>query len=442
MNKDNHNTQNDAITRKPASKNIWYNLATIAGEPDRDDIELLELNRHYWHGLMRLILTDAECDEIKKLSSIEFPILTKQELNIVSDTLKHRGIDSSLGRLKFANSMKLTNLVFSYVNFSGFVFPKAVSFDNSIFNHKTIFSDAIFINKTSFQRVMFKFNAEFIKVIFFKNAIFRASTFKRSAKFRYTKFKGDTSFEQSVFNERIRFNNSHLISEIDFSRTRFNFYPPEFFNAKVPENIIWNGSIFPEVKIKRKKNHKSQMHKPFNKKDFSYRAVRLINIYERLALMMSKLEKHHDRHMFFRLEMRARRVAETNPFAKALNYIYDKLSDYGYGVGFAALAWAINIFGWIPLLFPWKGYKLNLSKSENWITGINLWVEAFGLSVSNTHSFLGLSKGPLKEIVENYPKDQLLVSFAYSFFGSVQTIFGAVLLFLLVLCARNRFRMS
>ncbi len=53
---------------------------------------------------------------------------------------------------------------------------------------------------------------------------------------------------------------------------------------------------------------------------------------------MSRLEKPLDRHRFFRLKMRARRRTESLVL-RGLNWLFEKTSDYGRGVGRAFGCW-------------------------------------------------------------------------------------------------------
>ena len=57
---------------------------------------------------------------------------------------------------------------------------------------------------------------------------------------------------------------------------------------------------------------------------------------------MSKLEKPLDRHLFFRFKMRAKRRTD-GPFLRMLNWLFDKIADYGWGVG-RTFAWWFGLW--------------------------------------------------------------------------------------------------
>ena len=65
-----------------------------------------------------------------------------------------------------------------------------------------------------------------------------------------------------------------------------------------------------------------------------------IRAWERLELIMSRIEKPLDRHRFFRLKMRTRR-REDSLFLRVLNRVFEIIADYGWGVG-RAFAWWIG----------------------------------------------------------------------------------------------------
>ena len=155
--------------------------------------------------------------------------------------------------------------------------------------------------------------------------------------------------------------------------------------------------------------------------------------------MMDKLNKHHDKHMFFRLEMRTRRQMEKIPLTRSINWAYEFLSDYGYGVGRALTFWYLNIIVGMMLLILGQDVKIKLSWSGLKEVG-RVSLDALATSFSNAHRFLGLGRGPLKDSVEFYKNSpDLLIPYNVTAFA--QTILGAIFLFFVLLCMRNRFRM-
>ena len=202
---------------------------------------------------------------------------------------------------------------------------------------------------------------------------------------------------------------------MNFSKTKFIEHPPEFHDATVSDQIIWRDTEFPKLFLDRDINER---HK---------------NAYERLSLMMSKVERSHDKHMFFRHEMRVRRVLDTGwkkfP-AKAMNWVYEKTCDYGYGFGRALAWWFGHIIVGGTLIFAFTNHS--------WANVVN----SFAASFSNAHSFLGLNRGPLKKVYEGYAAKGSGIEELFNALWAVQGLLGIMFLFFLILTIRNRFKMG
>lgn len=152
---------------------------------------------------------------------------------------------------------------------------------------------------------------------------------------------------------------------------------------------------------------------------------------------MNGLEKYHDAHMFYRLEMQCRRELEKNVFLKWLNRCYEALADYGYGVGCALFWWAGHILAGGVLI--WLAMP-----ARNPLPHMNSLAEMFKgvvLSLANAHGFLGLHRGPLKRL---YPEAETMSDNMFWLFNAIwvgQILIGTVLLFLVLLTIRTGFRM-
>ena len=421
---------------KPASENVWYALATIAGEKSgvgeksgltfSEWVDVQKQNCYFWNGYIRDILGEYEYIELKddKGQQIELPQLNSAELLHIGEALIARGFSDFPNKVY---EIYFAGFEFPAVDFSGFIFPYWANFDGARFTATAVFKDTVFAGKADFQAAIFTKWALFQNSNFTDLAVFQKTVFKNQTDFHNTRFTRWADFYEAEFNSVVSFNQSKFSGFIDFQRSEFQDSPPQFYDAKISENINWRDAKFPSdfSAFKKLSENKAGEH---------------VNAYERLALMMSKLEKHHDRHMFYRLEMRARRKLEKNLLLKMINFLYEKIANYGYGVGRAASWWLGNIMAGALCLFPWKGYRLDVLSLEHWGTGIAVWFKALAVSLSHVLGFLGLSRGPLKDMIADYPKEDLIVP--YGLTGTVEAILGAVFLFFLLLCARNRFRMS
>jgi len=518
-----------------ASQNIWYVLATIAGEPGRDPEDTIrQKNTHYWNGYIATMLDNSTIEKVKALKgdSFELPVLSKQELKLIQNKLKAKGFIED--DLLSARSIDLQNTKFPLINFSGYVFPLSVDFQGSEFSKQALFNGTVFLEtakftgstflsparfnwsqfhssarfsqckfsgsvkfkavkflgSTRFSEALFakgawfsdssfggfskfggskftgnaKFeNCEYSGTVGFKGAVFSSSAwfsnseYKRYVSFSKSKFQSDARFKSCVYKEGAAFlscifsgpakfsggkflgpaifagaefsglptfQNSEFKQRLDFGylkvrngfrKTVFKSHPPEFFNTKISENISWSDTVFPSVQDLSRRNADS--HK---------------DAYERLGLMMDRLKKHHDKHRFYRLEMRARRQMEKKwSLPRFINWSYEALSDYGYGVGRTASLWGGNILVGGALLF--------FQRVESGELNTNFW-NALTTSFSNAHGFLGLSRGPLKIAVTDYQDADMFIPF--NVIATAQTIVGAIFLFFLLLTLRNKFKMG
>lgn len=441
----------------PASENIWYALATVAGEPTTSQDECVNINREYWNRYISSLLNRAEKRELDLLNVLKTDLkpLTKEELQILKSSLLKRGFDRlpnlSEGRIDFKG------VEFPITYFVGFIFPKPISFEATKFSHKMSFKNSIFLDaadlkcsiftsRADFRYCKFSKRINFTKTVFRGAAVFKESQFSGALQFQKSKFYGYASFQKSLFwgktdfskvsffdavnfssasfDSSARFGNSKFKAGMYFQRTMFKSYAPEFYNAEVSEDISWEGAVFGDSKNQSLKL--SERNK---------------DAYERLALMMDRLKKHHERHMFYRLEMRARRQMEKRwSLPRFINWGYEGFSDYGYGVGRTTSLWGGNIFVGALLLSLDKSYRMATPTWENIKTGGELFRNALATSFSNAHGFLGLGRGPLKDQVETYQAANLFIP--YNGLAIAQAILGAIFLFFLLLTLRNKFKMG
>jgi len=174
------------------------------------------------------------------------------------------------------------------------------------------------------------------------------------------------------------------------------------------EATEWHGAIWP---------------KPPNNRDAAQSQV---YAYERLKQEMERLKKHEDEQRFFRKELRARRRLESPlSAARLLNFLYEALSDYGQSIGRPVL--------WIVVCFA-IGYFVFAGTPV--FNGTHLTrAGAVALSFANIFSFL-----PIKREIMT-PEMIAGLSNLAQIVGVAQSLLGGILLFLLGLALRNRFRM-
>jgi hypothetical protein len=236
----------------------------------------------------------------------------------------------------------------------------------------------------------------------FGDASFSSATFSRSADFRSATFSGSADFSSTTFHRAARFTNSELKAPTDFEKSRFLGEPPRFHGAKLHEDTVWRGVKWPLAPADPDK------------------AGRFTDAYERLKQEMDRLKKHEDELMFFAKELECRRVAAG--WFKGL-----PIAAYGWFCGYGRsyvkpLIWMVAVF--------------NAGVPALWLLQPDLgWGKAVGLSAVNCLAALGIRKDLMGKVLDHLGPGALIVSGA-------QTVAGLILLFLIGLGLRNRFRMK
>ena len=311
-------------------------------------------------------------------------------------------------RAQFDASVTFAGTCFKrYVGFIGTEFMGGASFANATFEEQVMFNDSRFEERHFSGSIMIPYLADFRNAKFHGRASFREVLFgndesaysrrfwpERRADFTDAVFTTTTEFRGAVFGGAPAFFNATLHEDTDFAR------------------IDWNKADTKNIPV-----------------DYAIRA------WERLELMMSKLEKPLDRHQFFRLKMRARRRSD-GVLLRIVNWLFDKTCDYGWGVGRACAFW----FGhWIicaVVLF------VNTVLASDGVGLRNVAMASVGASFANAHAFLFLTArgGYLEESLRLLKENDewALVTGV----GVAETILGPILLFLLLLTVRNRFRLA
>ena len=153
--------------------------------------------------------------------------------------------------------------------------------------------------------------------------------------------------------------------------------------------------------------------------------------YERLKQEMERLKKHEDEQQFFRRELRARRGL-VRPWSGEwlewlTNVIYEASSDYGLSINRPLL--------WLFLLFVLGIFSI-LTETPALNSAPMTISHAAKHSFANIFPFL-----PLKR--ETMAADMAAgLSYAAQIIAVAQSLLGPLLLFLLGLALRNRFRMK
>jgi uncharacterized protein YjbI with pentapeptide repeats len=197
----------------------------------------------------------------------------------------------------FADATFLSTATFAWSRFRG-----DTDFRGSAFRGSATFGDCIFRKRAEFGNVAFT-NATFHKAVFVGDADFSTDhdhSFSVQAIFAHARFEGTARFWRREFKGITVFRWTHFEQ------------PPEFFNAKLPDETDFEHATYGPIT-------------PVNA--YSAEAA-----YRTLKLKMSQIQHHRAETMFFAKEMRARQFIEPNKFLEKLYRLYGYFSNFGDSV--------------------------------------------------------------------------------------------------------------
>ena len=381
--------KNDEIKLMPARLGSWYWLVQKAIEQDAISPE-----PDGWHWLILLhYILDFNVADVQRelpdghsLKSASLPsVSTRDTFKPIVEGFK-RGGDFFSDTLEEIIEIDFSGLHFEKsIDFSNFIFPIYVSFEQSKFSGNVSFENAIF---------------------------------KSYSNFKETKFKRRASFQHAIFELHApRFYGAKFNNEMTFA----GMIPPKFETAKT-DKLDKDGKTI---------NDKKQIDKNYRK-----RIGENQNSYENTSTKLGNQKKYHDQHFFFREEMRCRRRLE-NYLIRPFYWLYEKLSNYGYGVGHAFGFWVghIAIFSivFMFLINDCWGYR-DLEYWKNLSCSISI-----SLSNATPVAFISFEESSLMKC---YGKLKNIDSVLISTIKVTQTVLGILFLFLLLLTLRVRFRLK
>ena len=309
-------------------------------------------------------------------------------------------------------------------------FDAAVSFAGSCFKQFAMFEGVEFKGGASFAKAVFEFDVVFNDSKFEERGFPQGFVSRSLANFTGAKFLGVARFRKAIFGidatlyprrlwpeRRADFTDAEFKAPASFRDAVFAG-PPAFFNTTLHEDTDFERINWEKAETKE------------------VRADYAIQAWERLELMMSKLEKPLDRHRFFRLKMRARRRVD-GPLLRIVNWLFDKFADYGWGVGRSFKWW----FGhWaVSGLILYANTSPTATTAEGW----KMPGAALATGFANAHAFLRLTAEggylePCQKLLEKNDNSSLLTVAI----GTAESVLGPIFLFLLLLTLRNRFRLA
>ena len=437
--------------KTPAKQNPWYVLATIAGEQSGEgfDEDLALKNRAYWNAWAGQHLSAEDKAEIKDgfdFSSFQgTPEWSEVEAEVTEAFTKRlTGLDLP----DPAKRVNFRNVAFSApVSFQRFYFPALAYFYNATFSETTFFDNATFSEFANFQHGIFSKPADFTRATFSAHANFTNATFSETADFTDATFSETAFFDDATFSENANFISAGFSGPVKFVRTKFsgraNFTDASFdapcnfreakFKGAYPDlegtllhaktNISAEDNFWPKTG-KQKTDSRQDSEQGEEKRyrfleDEPQTDKQAAQSCAHLRQNMAAQGLPEAAHFFFRREMTHR--SRISRCWERLLYTLYRGVEYGYGV-------------WQPvvgIIATWA-----LGAGALWCWGCMSGWTAAGLSFSNIFRFFGFQRVHFEpEIINSLP-------FPLEVMTAVQTVVGFVLLFLLGLGLRNRFRLK
>lgn len=445
---------------RPANENPWYCLATLHGEQpiDGHDEELVGKNCTTWNQWITGGLNEQQRRTLEAMftqRAASLPVPDPATIPDFSQTQFDRSVNFSLG-FQFPRGADFRSATFAKdANFAGVFFNGNADYRSATFSGEAIFDRSGFHAGVDFRSATFSKNGNFITATlidpnfhlatFLGPANFRAARFfgtrradfdtarfadiadfgaaefnieadfasaifAKSANFRSVKFSSNVDFSEATFSSTIYFVNATFATNTVFADARFKAQVPDFRGATMHEATEWHGVAWP---------------KPPSKRDDAQAQV---YAYERLKQEMERLKKHEDEQHFFRRELRARRgLVPVLSGGWLLNFAYQSSSAYGLSIA-RPILWLFAVF---------LGGTAIFSRAPLFCGAPMPTKLAVKLSFANIMVFL-----PISREIMTTPNMTPCLSNTTVAVSAAQSLLGVVLLFLLGLSLRNRFRMK
>ena len=287
-----------------------------------------------------------------------------------------------------------------------------------------------------FSGITFRGLADFKKAEFLGRTRFDNASFLGSSRFEGAVFAEEAGFAGTGFKGVVTFNNAKFRSTTSFRKASFGM-PPKFFETEIHEDADFSEVAWSDAE----ESYRPRLLSRDKAEGIKLRCGEAVRAWDRLALMMSRQDKPTERHEFFRLKMRAQRWRDGIwCLSSSANWLFDKSSDYGWGMRRAFCCWAGHLAAGMMILTT--AAQACLSCLE--IGTLRIAWYGFLVSLSNSLAFLRLGSegGHLEGPYGALETATSHADWMFSAVGTVQAILGPILLFLVLLTLRNRFRLG
>ena len=338
----------------------------------------------------------------------------------------------------------------SVADFRGFIFPGVASFDSATFSGEAWFDSATFSGGARFNDATFSGGAWFYRAAFSGDARFDSATFSGGAWFYRATFLGVARFDSAAFSGDARFDSATFTTSTSFRDAKFGAEEKktnaDFTAIKVERAFDLTGAYFSKVPSFCQVDFKQAPDldgvdfplppaEPLASGDRDlipkYRAIR------RMAIQGADYDREQ---MAFKSEMRSRRwnVDKLWHPEGFFGWCYDWAADCGRSIIRPFAIWLLSVFVFAFLYLPGGKNALDRCASNDG----SIFVKS--LYISGRNALVLSSGGKDDRITQAYKclfGDTIPngVSFVESF---VQVPLSAVLIFLILLAVKNRFKIK
>lgn len=447
----------DGMVLQPANKNPWYVLATIYGEqPDgasrlHHDKALAKKNGNAWNqwffggelntireGKARELGVDFKKYQRLNDKDVErLTMLLRKRLNDNKAVLPDPDLEIDFSGTYFDKNVCFIGFEFSKdIDSTRSQFSKNALFYSARFWGNSFFIEATFGGHADFRNAVFCFSANFReasfsdvalfeKVIFGSNSCFSSATYYSGASYEAAAFKGHADFDWYEyigkspypvrFFGKVDFSSAKFEAPTTFVDARFATHVPEFHGAELFEKTLFPTNANDDGNWPTRDVGKNKLEGQMSVEEQAFE-------YNRLQLFMNKTMRIDEEQFFHRMEMRCKGKIDGGAYG-VMHAAFDAISEYGNNV-VRPVQWLFCLWfiGWVAY---WHKSPIIFGEAPVW--------EAAGWSFANIFSIFGFRR----LYFDAEPKLHALLQFI----GGVQTVAGFVLLFLLGLGLRNRFRL-
>ena len=296
-------------------------------------------------------------------------------------------------------------------DFRSSIFDDLVIFNHATFSAESHFGHAEFSKSLLFQNATFGKTAEFIYSRFYSEAAFDAAEFCEDVLFLACQFDGFAKFYDAIFHEQLDLRDSIFSRPVNFRNASFRKRFPNLSGTILHEGAQFpaEDACWPDTAIAPPAEESRQS----------------------LAIIRHTVGKQglpEEEHYFFRREMAfATRIG--TPLQRLPYRLFGLFSDFGHSIA-KPTVW-LGVLWFIGFLF----YSNWLLRLDEPFSATPAALTAAGFSVAQLFSFLGFNRVFFDGVAQQLP-------WCLQALAGVQAIAGVVLLFLLGLALRNRFRLK